>query len=423
MMSTDGSETVSFGSSISTAELPESNITDVTEPPAKLIKSKHEHCSQTDSSHTHSAGCSHTTSIAAQPEDIPSDALPRRAILTKEDLERFQTSPACQDFINFLTDLNQSVRNITLSTAVAESPNITKLLSVLETLDGWTVDLPPDEEGKSRFGNPAFQRWYDRLDSQAQTLLAPILSDHSSAIPELAVYLLHSFGNRKRIDYGTGHEAHFIAFLLCLEKLGIVQKEDYPALVLRVFWKYIKVMRTLQFNYWLEPAGSHGVWGLDDYHFLPFLFGSSQLADHKYFRPKSIHDPDIIAEFSKDYIYFACIQFINSVKTASLRWHSPMLDDISGVKKWDKVNQGMIKMYKAEVLAKLPIMQHFLFGSLLAFKGSAFSEGDATEDHGHDHIHAFGQEHPTCCGMRVPSAIAAGLAEHRALPRRPLPFD
>lgn len=204
-------------------------------------------------------------------------------------------------------------------------------------------------------------------------------------------------------------------------------------------------MRKLQTTYYLEPAGSHGVWGLDDYQFLPFLFGSAQLYSHPHIRPKSIHNEDLLEEYAPEYIYLGCIAFINSIKTtAKLRWHSPMLDDISAAKNWGKINSGMLKMYDKEVLGKLPVMQHFLFGGLIpAVEGMSEErepqEGESTEPEvkiiegedgkkividrdGMRHIHSTWGE---CCGIKVPSAAGARKQdEEKALRRVPrIPFD
>ncbi|CAN4113831.1 unnamed protein product [Withania somnifera] len=196
-------------------------------------------------------------------------------------------------------------------------------------------------------------------------LLQFLPKEMEGASVEMVPYFTDSFGNSSRIDYGTGHETNFAAWLYCLARLRVVNEEDYQALVSRVFVKYLDLMRKLQVTYCLEPAGSHGVWGLDDYHFLPFIFGSSQLIDHKYMKPKSIHNEDILENFANEYIYLSCIVFIKKVKKGVFAEHSPMLDDISGVPNWNKVNSGLLKMYKIEVLQKVPIMQHFLFGSII----------------------------------------------------------
>lgn len=185
---------------------------------------------------------------------------------------------------------------------------------------------------------------------------------------ELVPYFTDSFGNASRIDYGTGHETNFAAWLYCLARLGLIKEGDYHAVVARVFVKYLELMRKLQLVYCLEPAGSHGVWGLDDYHFLPFVFGSAQLIDHKYMKPKSIHNEDILENFSKEYLYLSCIAFVRKVKKGPFAEHSPLLDDISGVPNWGKVNSGLLKMYRAEVLEKVPVVQHFLFGSIIMWE-------------------------------------------------------
>ena len=157
-------------------------------------------------------------------------------------------------------------------------------------------------------------------------------------------------------------------FLYILYRIGYFTKADFPELICVTFVKYIKLMRKLQLTYMLEPAGSHGVWGLDDYHFLPFVFGASQLKDHDYINPKSIQDDKILAAESERYMYLDCIRFIKEVKKGCLfAESSPTLNDISNVISWNKITTGMIKMYQAEVLFKHPVIKHLRFGSVLKF--------------------------------------------------------
>ncbi|KAF8251049.1 Phosphotyrosyl phosphatase activator [Wilcoxina mikolae CBS 423.85] len=339
---------------------------------------------------------------------------PTRRLVTPHDLTLFQSSPTHTLLLSFITDLSNSVLNLPNSSSIPTPPIITTLLDILSHVESTVSEFPPEDAGGSRFGNKSFQRFYDAIWERAGGWHRGIGLPEGSEV-EVKRYFCESFGNRTRIDYGSGHELNFVAWLLCFRQLGLLPPETYPALVLRVFNTYLSLMRRLQTTYYLEPAGSHGVWGLDDYQFLPFLFGSSQLYSHAYLRPKSIHSPEILEEFEGEYIYLSCISFINSIKTtAGLRWHSPMLDDISAAKNWGKINQGMLKMYEKEVLGKLPVMQHFMFGGIL----------EEEDREGMRHVHSTWGE---CCGIKVPAAVAAREAEEgkglRSLGMGRLPFD
>ncbi|KAL8520667.1 hypothetical protein ACS0TY_011275 [Phlomoides rotata] len=292
-------------------------------------------------------------------------ATPCKRINSRDDISLFHSSPSCRNYLGFAVSLSESTKSRKLSDPYHVSPTVEIIVSIIQKLVDYVDEIPPLQQS-ARYGNISYRTWHERMSGEAEAFMLMFLpSELRDAAVELVPYFTDSFGNASRIDYGTGHETNFAAWLYCLARMGVVREEDYPALVSRVFVKYMELMRKLQLTYSLEPAGSHGVWGLDDYHFLPYIFGSSQLIDHKYMKPKSIHNEDILENFSNEYMYLSCIVFIKKVKKGLFAEHSPMLDDISGVPNWKKVNSGLLKMYKVEVLEKVPIMQHFLFGSII----------------------------------------------------------
>jgi serine/threonine-protein phosphatase 2A activator len=367
---------------------------------------------------------------------------PTRRILSPQDHETFLSSPTYKLLLAFVFGLTDSVVDTPVP-AISNSelsPAVTTILSILEQVEDAVRRSPPEKQGDSRFGNKGFRDFLDLAAKEHTQWHEGLGVTPSSAITEISTYFLQSFGNRTRIDYGSGHELNFMIWLLCLYQLRIITPSDFRPLVLKVFTRYLNLMRLIQKTYYLEPAGSHGVWGLDDYQFLPFLFGASQLLHHPFIRPLSIHQNLILEEYGNDYLYLGQVNFVNSVKNVEgLRWHSPMLDDISAAKSWGKVEAGMRRMFVAEVLKKLPVMQHFLFGSLVpAVEGMSTEEefGVLNEEEdleggevvvmkdGMKHVHQM-NSWGDCCGIKVPSSVAAAqeMRKRTGDGLRRIPFD
>ncbi|TIC95651.1 Serine/threonine-protein phosphatase 2A activator 1 [Colletotrichum higginsianum] len=348
-------------------------------------------------------------SIKPLPRTPRSFQTPTKRINTGADLSAFLTTTAYRDILLFLLQLNRSLcprRSpdggpattyplTSLPPAAALPPSIKALQNLLAAAES-LIDLAPPDPGPAASATSP---------SASGTTSSP--NAHPPCYPpsaELLSYLLGAFGSPQRLDYGTGHELSFLAFLGSLYKLSFFADDvlstssgstaggdsgahDTAALdrtiVLAVIEPYLRVVRRLILTYTLEPAGSHGVWGLDDHSFLPYIFGSAQLTSPVVSdadpmptegsvrgAPKTgdIVKAAVVDAQRSENMYFAAVGFINDVKKGPFWEHSPILFDVSGVKDgWGKINKGMLKMFNAEVLQKFPVVQHFTFGSLFSW--------------------------------------------------------
>jgi len=168
---------------------------------------------------------------------------PSKRINDGDDLSFFLRSSAYADIMTWILQLNRSMipikhasdpslvdtwplrsKNITIP------PDVAKLSQLIASLDA-LMDKAPPESGPRRFGNAAFRTWHKAVRDATPSLLRDALSDKlwgrarddaelKALNSELAAYLLGSFGSPERLDYGTGHELSFLAFLACVWKLG-----------------------------------------------------------------------------------------------------------------------------------------------------------------------------------------------------------
>lgn len=252
-------------------------------------------------------------------------------------------------------------------------------LGILDRFRQIMEETPPLRDHKQRFGNLAFRTWHERamiyLQDRVRTQFPNTLTTEQKE--ELIHYFIHSFGSPIRMDFGTGHELSFLAFIGALKDCQLlVDTKLEPYDIQLVWFQYYILIQALIKWYTLEPAGSHGVWGLDDHFHLIYIWGASQWlktetsSSGSFMKPAmTVPKPKHLLEGSWQEEYknrnFFCngLSFIHSVKKGPFHEHSPILYDIlTKVPSWTKIKQGLLKMYTAEVLQKFPVVQHFWFG-------------------------------------------------------------
>lgn len=272
--------------------------------------------------------------------------------------ETWKSSCAYKDISRVLETLIFSVKSTPRVQKTPKNKIILKILDIFHKILNVMNEIEVSHE--RTFGDKSFQVWLEKIEKMKDDLFSGVINNE-----EAIYYFLNSFGNSSRVDFGTGHELNFLAFVVCLFKLGVVNEGDSQDIVFCLFWEYWNCFISLQNKFHLPPAGSNGSWGVDDYVILPFVFGSSQLIGNKIITPNNIIDKNLSTIHKDEYSYCKWIAYLYDSKKGNLEINSRVLYSLSSISDFQKIYNGMINLFYGEVMNKYVIFQQFKFGKLL----------------------------------------------------------
>ena len=211
---------------------------------------------------------------------------PSKRIKNASDITTFVSSESYTTLLSFIRPLARAVQGQTINADEFKrraSPAITKLLSMLNRIDGWTHAINHSQDSASgRRVHSAYRAWLQKIREKSILLITCLLPNawsrsHSTILDNMVMELRGYF--ESAFENGVEHELNFLCFLLLLHKLRVLRRAAFKLVVLGVFNKYKILMRKVRRKLGIFFPG---------FPSLVFFFGAAQLVGHAAIKPPDI---------------------------------------------------------------------------------------------------------------------------------------
>ncbi|KAH8243225.1 hypothetical protein KR032_005640, partial [Drosophila birchii] len=300
--------------------------------------------------------------------DVLTQKGPVKQVRGDADLIGWVRSNAYRDLISYINNTSIVLQGYRMTGSFPVSEDMQKLCNMFDVLER---PLNPKHPGAASPTTPenkmaSYHLWLRQMFHTVLNNLAVTISpDKCQHVHELGEYLRRSFGNATTLEFGPGNELMFLFFLCGLFRANILRGRDTVAAALMLFYRYIHLVRRLIAVFDL-PIASNPRCAIEDYFFVPYIWGAAQLCLKPPFSPRQCDQPKEIESYRQDYMMVNLIENLPQ-KCGPLSNHAFQLWCILSVPTWPDVYRGLERCYINHILASIHTVESAIFWELMSF--------------------------------------------------------
>ncbi|KAI8041107.1 serine/threonine-protein phosphatase 2A activator [Drosophila gunungcola] len=302
---------------------------------------------------------------------------PVKQVHSIEDVNRWVRSQAYHDTVAYISNTSRAIQGHRMTSDFPVSEQMRQLCEIFDGLEHLLTEHTPRIEDTST-SVPAAQikgNFYgfwlrDMYQHVFRKLGEVIPAIHCRHINELGQYLRRSFGNAKSLDFGPANELMFLFFLCGLFRAGILLAKDTLAAALMLFDRYVHLVRRMVAIYALQTA-KDPVCSIDDFIFMPYLWGAAQLSLEAPFSPLQCEQAKVLESQRQDYMIVELVDFLlRTGGGGQLSQVAFQLWSILSIPTWAQVYMGFERNVVDNLLCSFHTVQHAIFGELMSFESA-----------------------------------------------------